>query len=308
VHESESPQHVVIKAATQPARSVLSILSDLHPAFAHIVDRALELTKPARWPNAKEMREALSKACADAFGAVPSKTDLATLVDAKGGGEAPVAPSPVGAPPPAAVTPGASPAPAPGPVVQSGRTEVMQKPDGASSTPRPTLGAGAAGVAVTGAPTSSVAAPAARNRTAVTAGIGIAVIAVVATIGVVALKQLRHEAKEPVGAQPSAIVSDSPLAASAAPSAAPSAIGDAPASSAVAAPVAEAVTARTTSPATAPAQPKSSLSARPANAQPSAKPSSAAGVSSTTNPNCNPPYVLDADNNKHFKPECFQKK
>lgn len=62
VHEAETPNELLIASATQPARSVGEFCVELPPSIAEIVDRALEMDREKRWPDARSMKEALAAA------------------------------------------------------------------------------------------------------------------------------------------------------------------------------------------------------------------------------------------------------
>jgi serine/threonine-protein kinase len=68
VHEGESAQHIVVRAATEPARSLLDVLPDAPGALVDVVDRALAYKRRARWTSAREMRDAICAACDELFG------------------------------------------------------------------------------------------------------------------------------------------------------------------------------------------------------------------------------------------------
>jgi serine/threonine-protein kinase len=69
VHLGDNASKLLIAAATQKARPIASIATDLPAPIAAVVDRALAFDKAQRWASAKEMRDALAKACLDATGA-----------------------------------------------------------------------------------------------------------------------------------------------------------------------------------------------------------------------------------------------
>jgi serine/threonine-protein kinase len=50
-------------AATRPAPLLRSVVPNISPAFALVVDRALSFHRAERWPNARAMRQALLEAC-----------------------------------------------------------------------------------------------------------------------------------------------------------------------------------------------------------------------------------------------------
>jgi serine/threonine-protein kinase len=60
VHDAATPNHVLVKAATTPARSVAEVAPGTPPPLVAAIDRALAFTKEARWPSADAMRDALS--------------------------------------------------------------------------------------------------------------------------------------------------------------------------------------------------------------------------------------------------------
>lgn len=68
VHEGETAQHVVMLAATQPARALSTLVPELPIELAAIVDRALSFEKTERWSDGTEMRTALSEASAKTIG------------------------------------------------------------------------------------------------------------------------------------------------------------------------------------------------------------------------------------------------
>jgi serine/threonine protein kinase len=65
VHEAETPNEHLIASATQPARSVSSFCVELPNAVAALVDRALDMDRDRRWPDAKTMKDALVAARAE---------------------------------------------------------------------------------------------------------------------------------------------------------------------------------------------------------------------------------------------------
>ena len=119
VHEGENATQIMIKAATQPARSLASVAPHLPPALIKFVDKALASEKRHRWPDAATMRAELERICFAAFGESPNPVLLAryaaptpaialvaagasTDLSAMGGGNAPVAPGGRAQPSPAA--------------------------------------------------------------------------------------------------------------------------------------------------------------------------------------------------------------
>jgi serine/threonine-protein kinase len=55
VHASSAQKNLVVAAATEPAPPILSVEPGLDPALAEVIDRALQLDKEKRWPNARAM-------------------------------------------------------------------------------------------------------------------------------------------------------------------------------------------------------------------------------------------------------------
>jgi eukaryotic-like serine/threonine-protein kinase len=80
VHEGENAAQLMIRAATTQARPLASLVSDVPPVVAQVIDRALAYDKASRWPSAAAMRQAIARASLAAFGERPSKSALAALV------------------------------------------------------------------------------------------------------------------------------------------------------------------------------------------------------------------------------------
>ena len=59
VHEAQNGAALLVAAATRPARSLADVASTLPAPIIGLVDRALAMAPGARWPSAREMREAL---------------------------------------------------------------------------------------------------------------------------------------------------------------------------------------------------------------------------------------------------------
>jgi serine/threonine-protein kinase len=62
VHEAETPEAVMVLAATRPAPSLGDVASDAPRELVEIVDRALAFDKADRFPDARAMRRALERA------------------------------------------------------------------------------------------------------------------------------------------------------------------------------------------------------------------------------------------------------
>jgi serine/threonine protein kinase len=68
VHEGENAAQLIVGAATKQARPLASVAPEVPGAVAEVIDKALAFEKTERWASAKEMREALAKACVEATG------------------------------------------------------------------------------------------------------------------------------------------------------------------------------------------------------------------------------------------------
>jgi len=88
VHRGENAAQLMIHAATTKARSVTSLVSDVPPGIAAVIDHALAFDKSTRWPTALAMREALLQATVATFGEPPSKSVLAAQVSSLAFGNA----------------------------------------------------------------------------------------------------------------------------------------------------------------------------------------------------------------------------
>jgi eukaryotic-like serine/threonine-protein kinase len=58
VHEGKSNEDRLVRAQTQPAPPIASVMPDIAPELASVIDRALAFDKKDRWPSASEMRRA----------------------------------------------------------------------------------------------------------------------------------------------------------------------------------------------------------------------------------------------------------
>jgi serine/threonine-protein kinase len=83
VHQGETGTHLMVLAATTPARSLASVLPAAPAPLVAIVDRALSFAKAGRWPSAEAMRDALRDASLAMFGRLPLRE---TLLPALGDG------------------------------------------------------------------------------------------------------------------------------------------------------------------------------------------------------------------------------
>jgi serine/threonine-protein kinase len=80
VHDGDTPQAMLVDAATKPARSLAKVAT-APPSFVRVIDRALAFDKAARWKNAIEKRDALRSAHREAFHAELSAAPLRALCD-----------------------------------------------------------------------------------------------------------------------------------------------------------------------------------------------------------------------------------
>jgi serine/threonine protein kinase len=79
VHGGETPAQMAIRTATEPARSLGTIVPDTPGPVVAIVDRALAFAKADRWADAIAMRDAVAEAHRSLFGPM-SKDPLVALV------------------------------------------------------------------------------------------------------------------------------------------------------------------------------------------------------------------------------------
>jgi serine/threonine-protein kinase len=80
VHEAESAQEVLIRAATTPARSLAGVAPGTPAPIVALVDRALAFDKQGRWPSARAMREAVAAAHYALSGLPVSRDSLTPLI------------------------------------------------------------------------------------------------------------------------------------------------------------------------------------------------------------------------------------
>ena len=59
VHQAGTSEETLVLSATQPAPAIGSVVHDVPPIIARVVDRALAFDKADRWPSAQAMRDAL---------------------------------------------------------------------------------------------------------------------------------------------------------------------------------------------------------------------------------------------------------
>jgi serine/threonine protein kinase len=151
VHEGESATELVVRSATQPARSLAVVAPEVDGRVVEIVDRALGFEKRARWPNALAMRDAVRAAYFSIFGVKVGKEPLERIVAGTPAwtGET----VPVDAVPPTAQSPRPSAAISPTPVPHAEPTREM--------TARPSA------VVVRQAPPAQTPGPPLRDMTAI---------------------------------------------------------------------------------------------------------------------------------------------
>jgi serine/threonine-protein kinase len=71
VHQAPTVQLLMLAAMTKDAPQLRSVAARVPPAVAMVVDRALQTSRDARWPDAAAMREALRQACPAAVEQLP---------------------------------------------------------------------------------------------------------------------------------------------------------------------------------------------------------------------------------------------
>lgn len=84
VHPATGFAERLVKAVSEPARAIGSVVTELHPAVAAVVDRALAFEPARRFPGARSMQHALRKARAELTDAEATE-ELAGLVARLGG-------------------------------------------------------------------------------------------------------------------------------------------------------------------------------------------------------------------------------
>jgi hypothetical protein len=99
VHNADTPEHVVVLTATQPARPFASVAA-VPPAIAAVVDRALAFARDDRFPDARSMQQALEQAYIASFGVPLSAPGPLAYGAGRSGATAPFLATPpyVGAP------------------------------------------------------------------------------------------------------------------------------------------------------------------------------------------------------------------
>lgn len=286
VHEAETGPQLMVKLATQPPRSLYAVLPDAPSPVAAVVDRALAFDKNQRWQTATEMQDALRSACTQCFGDFAPRTILAGLV-AKA--------KPQAARPAAAAGSGARP-PAPGPYQGTPAPGAAPNGTGARAMtgglPLSTSSAVYQDHASAGLPPS---------RRGLFFGV-VAGLAVLAGVGITLVVLHRSSPSSPPAASSASALS---------PPSAPSEVAK-PSSATKEIPSAVELVASSVPPpletphqepalGTATKHSGASLGGHVASARDAGPAREAAGGKA----NCNPPYTLDQNGEKHFKPECF---
>jgi serine/threonine-protein kinase len=80
VHDGESTNEIMVKAATEPARRIASLAPETPPLVAAVIDRALAFTPHQRFASAANMRDALVAAHGESFASAPSPSELAAFL------------------------------------------------------------------------------------------------------------------------------------------------------------------------------------------------------------------------------------
>lgn len=104
-HAGESTQEMIIMVATQAARPLASVMPDVHPVVARVIDKALAYERDQRYADAMEMLHDARAAIVELETGAPPQV-LPTFADDEEEGETKVAPAlkkePEARPPPAA--------------------------------------------------------------------------------------------------------------------------------------------------------------------------------------------------------------
>jgi serine/threonine protein kinase len=335
VHEGDNAPQLMIKAATTQARSVASVAPNTPPSIVQVVDRAIAFEKTSRWPSAEAMRDAIRDAYASIFGEAISRAPLAGLFEDPNqalpptrysGPQALAATgSPVAARAPGpgslvAVSPSALSIDGPGaghPVGSMTHEPGARLPDGTLEAgakaatpyvPRAVLSMTTSQPVSSEAPETPQGVPSRKSKPRVLTGtIAVGAVALVAFAA--------FELKGRSGSNESARATDSPpvpvlsgMPATPPPIPPPPPPTPAPAATTIEGPTA----AETTKPAPAVTPPPVAATHGAPHIThtpiaPPAPPSAATASKPTpsASANCDPPYTLDAQGLKHYKPECY---
>jgi serine/threonine-protein kinase len=274
VHDGRTANEELLSAMTKPAPPLASVLPNVSPAVAHVVDRALSFEKEKRWLSAERMQEGVRRAYHDRHGkpittaprmTVPESVPNRTLSPA----------SSVGTPKqPTTARPVAS-------------SQAGQRISTLSAPPRRLVVAVAAGVVALVAGIWALSAGHHREPAAASP------LSASASAAMTAEPPATPTAERAPTNNPPPTIAATDLPSAAAP---PAQHEPAPAATAPAVIPAP----RPAVPSNAPAAPKTTAAPPPpAPAEPAPAPAPA-------KPNCNPPYTIDAaTGKKHFKVECL---
>jgi eukaryotic-like serine/threonine-protein kinase len=322
VHEAENAPQIIVKAATAPARSLAAVAPAVPPAIVAVVDRALAFEKSARWSTAAAMRDALGGAYAATFGEPVSKASLLALLESQVSAMA------------STVHPDASGSLWIGASESRSRSHSSALDDETLTAVGPTVPlARSASGGTTAQPVSSSPIPSGapvedRSRSvrgrrhvrgsaaawSTRAGlIGAAVVGALVIAGG-SLVLLRGHREGPVvvasSTAPGAAIGAIPTASATAtanttPTPTANTTANATASTTATATANTTTSTTTNTTATTSARTTASLVAVGGTKPPKSGTASAAGGPGKPKPNCDPPFNLDAEGNKHFKPECY---
>jgi serine/threonine protein kinase len=276
VHEADSGQGLLVKRATQRARSLAQAAPGVPANIVAVVDRALAFDKADRWATTTAMRGALAAAYRSASGALPSRTVLQSLFGSTAKGDAVAAAvdtSPPHVPLEVTLTAGAIASPSEPPLLIAETGRPVSRDGNAAK--RRGLGA--------------------FSPAAIVAGIiAVAGIAVVGALVHFSGRDKKRSSAEVAAQTASAIATDVAAQHVSAPPPVESP-READASGQVARPAhTTGISAAALKDASHPALP------------PTAPPPTGAGTHTSPVANCNPNYWLDANGEKRFKRECFK--
>jgi eukaryotic-like serine/threonine-protein kinase len=272
VHDGRTTNEELLSAMTKPAPPLASVLPDVSPAVAHVVDRALAFEKEKRWLSAERMQEGVRRAYHDRHGKPITTAPKMSVPESVPNRTLGQTPSLATAKQPTTARPVAS-------------SQAGAKVPTLSAPPRRLFVAMAAGVVVLLAAIWALSAghhgePAAAASPA-------SALTLHATTPEPTTASVVSVTAPPEKTLPSIAATELPRAAE--PQPAPAAMATSAASAAPRAAVAEPALAPKAAPAVAPR-----AAIEPASAPPAGKPS------------CNPPYTIDpATGKKHFKVQCL---
>jgi serine/threonine-protein kinase len=317
VHTGDNAAHILVTAATTPARSLAALSPESPAAVVEVVDRALAFYKSQRWLSAIAMRDAIREAHLAVFGRIVSRDSLLPLVRGR---------SPEGA------------------AAQQTEIPTTVPPTTFAQSPRPQTTAPMPGpaesvvlnVARMEGPTTTSQAVSSARRPVVAATVGIrkvtfvavASVIVVALLGgtTVGVQSLFRAAPTAAAPQPMQLVvppkpsSPKTVVLATLPPAGPTAPSPTPPGEALSPTTDTSIAAAAfdggsaiplvdfsqLKPSANPPAPTKPL-LRPVPSEPSSagRITKLVAPAKPTTPNCNPNFVYDAEGNKVFKPECF---